>query len=282
MRTGMMGMMVLTAAIVLTIIVSWGLSTDVEEHTVTRYNQLADITGEFQTEKAPEYIDYDPIANYTGYYTAESVVGDTRYFDGVDFISSAPNTYRLVLKPTVNESQTLDLSTVTATGTKNILYWVTNSTTMRSVNYISLADYLAANNLSDLNVTLISDAGSYTSGGFFTFYRSADEFRTAYIKNPDLNGTLVYDEPSIPAALRPKYDASTIADPILYAKYDSSTRSVSMYYDTAGTNAAGIYSPSSVYILWNNDGFFGHIGTQTEYQIPPAEYMDPSKGVSLS
>ena len=93
-----------------TILGAWIMSMDVNETTVTKYNPLAEITGEFDKEQTPDFVEYNPSTNYTGYYTPDSVVGDNKYFDGVEYKESAPNNYRLNLQPITDSSATYTLS----------------------------------------------------------------------------------------------------------------------------------------------------------------------------
>lgn len=83
---------------------------DVNEDEVTKYRSLAEMTGEFQSEPVPEYTNYNPSTNYTGYYTDDSVIGDHTYFGGVDYESSRPNNYRLDIMPELMNSYTQDMT----------------------------------------------------------------------------------------------------------------------------------------------------------------------------
>ena len=84
-RQGMLGVAVLAVAIAGALIGAWVMSMDVEEREVINFSPLTDITGLFDTEMAPQFTDYSPSSNYTGYWTSTSVDGETRYFDGVDY-----------------------------------------------------------------------------------------------------------------------------------------------------------------------------------------------------
>ena len=80
-ENGRLGAMILVLGIVFAVLGSYVLSLDVQEHEVTKYEYVTDLTGLFETTQAPTFIDYNPSENYTGYYTSAS----KPYFDGVEY-----------------------------------------------------------------------------------------------------------------------------------------------------------------------------------------------------
>lgn len=82
---GKFGAVVIVLALIGTIVL--GYCTDVTkiEGVRTDYDYITDITGLFETEQVPEYIEYNPNSNYVGY--TGPVVYD---------VSSQPNNYRFV------------------------------------------------------------------------------------------------------------------------------------------------------------------------------------------
>lgn len=285
----MLGVAVLTVAIVGAIMISWAMSTDVTEQEVTRYNALADITGEFDSEKSPQYIDYSPSTNYTGYYTDDSVIGDKRYFDGVDYTESTPNNYRLNLPPTTDVSGTLNMSSQTPDDSPlTLLYW-TNTDTFyaKSTNHITFSAYAATITSAYDELYIVSSFTSYATGGFITFvpynYASGQQ-NNILMKDPSLTGPVHYrDEPNSQNYI--DIDDSRLHVPILAAKYDATTRTLELFYDREMTDSAGIYQPDKVWILWDPDSGEGfHLGstaTTRMLDFPNPSYMDPSQGVSL-
>jgi len=163
MQAGKLGVVVIMLALVGTILLSWTLSMDVNEVEVTKYNPLADMTGEFDREQTPEYVKYNPSTNYTGYYTDTSVIGGVKYFDGVSFTdSSTPNNFRVKANPTVYLDSSITLSDYSGDYpfddedyTVSYVYSSTeasngikNSKSSTSSVIVSLQSYLADMNLS--------------------------------------------------------------------------------------------------------------------------------------
>ena len=109
-RQGMLGVAVLAVAIAGALIGSWVMSMDVEEREVINSSPLTDITGLFDTEMAPQFTDYSPSSNYTGYWTPSSVIDNERYFDGVDYTpANRANNYRVNLPPTESHEGTVSM-----------------------------------------------------------------------------------------------------------------------------------------------------------------------------
>lgn len=109
-RQGMLGVAVLAVAIAGALIGSWVMSMDVEEREVTVYDPLTDITGLFDTDRAPQYTDYDPSSNYTGYWTNSTIIDGVRYFGGVDYTeSSRANNFRVNEPPIDSDHGTVTL-----------------------------------------------------------------------------------------------------------------------------------------------------------------------------
>lgn len=86
--TGKFGAVVIVVSLILTIVL--GYCTDVTKVEVDRtdYDYITDITGLFETEQVPDYIEYNPNSNYVGY------TGDIIYSP-----SNQPNNYRYVVAP---------------------------------------------------------------------------------------------------------------------------------------------------------------------------------------
>lgn len=86
--TGKFGAVVIVIALVLTVVI--GYCTDVTKVEVNRtdYNYITDITGLFETQQIPEYIEYNPNSNYVGYDS------NVRYAE-----SNQPNNYRYEVSP---------------------------------------------------------------------------------------------------------------------------------------------------------------------------------------
>jgi len=296
-RQGMLGVAIVAVAIASALMGSWIMSMDVEERSVTVYNPLMDVTGLFDSDLAPEYTEYSPTTNYTGYYTSSTIIDGVKYFGGVDYVeASRPNNYRLLLPPTSNTVTTVDLSQLTGDEDDDykMHYWTDNGTPSvngSSVEHLTIPELLTALSIEtsgNLQVTLMDPFSTqdYQSGGFITFITADmlmersnvfDTWYAFYMKDPSLTGQL--KEPVI------NYDkyipAADVTNPILAAVYDSTTNSVQLYYDVAMTEMAGTYTPDAVSICWQNSGFLGDSVYIDAKNFPPYSYMDPTKGVQL-
>lgn len=99
--SGKFGAIVVVLSIVLTIVIGYCSDVTKVEVEKTDYDYITDITGLFETEQVPEYIDYNPNSNYVGY--TGPVVYDT---------TSQPNNYRFIVQEgtTTNTSITVNSS----------------------------------------------------------------------------------------------------------------------------------------------------------------------------
>lgn len=285
MRSGMLGMAVLTAAIVGTIILGWALSTDVYEEEVTRYNPLADITGEFDTERSPDYIEYDPISNYTGYYTAAS----NGYFDGVNYTQSSPNNYRLNLQPTMLAADNYNVDSIASSESFYLDYWFTESGPMtkmigtpKAVTIPELATALGYSNYDQITITNAGNTIDYSdlSGAVLFIYSAMGDL------TPGSSNNIAIKNPSITTEINPHYPTTKWSYPILAATYNNQTKQVQLYSDNDLTQPVGVYTPSQVYLLYGTRGGAPlELGVSVyieSYDIPDSAYMDPSQGVTLS
>ena len=66
-KSGMLGLCIVTIALFGTILAGFCLDVDSQTRQVTNYEYVTDVTGLFDIGNAPEYIDYSPSSNYTGY-----------------------------------------------------------------------------------------------------------------------------------------------------------------------------------------------------------------------
>lgn len=109
--SGKFGAIVVVLSIVLTIVIGYCSDVTKVEVEKTDYDYITDITGLFETEQVPEYIDYNPNSNYVGY--TGPVVYDT---------TNQPNNYRFVVQEgtTTNTSITVNSSS-SYTVTSNFL-----------------------------------------------------------------------------------------------------------------------------------------------------------------
>lgn len=298
-QTGALGVVVVMIALVGMLMGSWVMSMDVTEEEVTKYNALTEIGGLFDSEKTPTFTDYNPSTNYTGYYTDVSVIGDDRYFDGVDFnVAGNPNNFRVQEMPTASVvDSNYDLDDLNPTDTVKVGFFYKNT---QQYN-----ERLMVDDANTMSISKVAEALGYTSGSvklimknaatpsdfsdlssYVVFYTSAmiagpGILNAAWMKDPSLTGTL---QQYSTGQLGIGYftDANQVSNPILAAKWDGI--SVTLYYDIELKNPAGTYTADSVFVAWG-----GSTGTATlddvvqleYYELPRPQYMDPSKGVVM-
>lgn len=288
-KPGMIGVLALMVALMGAILGSWALSTDVNDVERTTYTELTDITPLFGSDNAPQYTQYNPSANYTGYYTDSSIIGNVKYFAGVDFTQSArPNTYKLNLAPTGSTTGTADLSGVTsAVETLSLSYYETNSFPYGvDMSHLTIPELVTALNLSGYDTYVFKNPTQpidwTDTDSFITFTTptmvNPDNSRYYLMKNPLVTG-------EVPLTLGRNVPADTISNPILAASYDTLANRVTLYYDIDMTQKVNTFSPSDVNIFWGGANGYITFGNSIDYvgmSFAPDTYMDPSKGVELS
>ena len=262
-KNGYLGAFLVVIAVVMTIAGSYVMSLDMEETTVIKYRDSADLTGLFDAEEAPSYMPFNPSANQTGYYTDRT----TKYFDGVQAnTTTQPNKYPLNMAP----NNTIDfdhhsMEDLTSTGDYaiQIFYWPDNGTLkqVRNISMLSLADLITGLNLevsSPLPLTTYNkivlttaETPNYTQSESFITFVTADRLaggnalapKTVYMKNPALTGELE-------VSLGLTRDAAQTPDPILAVEWDKRGTYVNLYYDLERKVPAGVANPDEIYVLW--------------------------------
>ena len=106
---GMAGVCVTVLAIMGMILCGFALSVQESERVVTGYDYVTDVSGLFDYSEDPQYIPYNPSANWTGFYTT-----DPDITDGISYeISGAANSYPIKQETTqVGTSSTVNLSSI--------------------------------------------------------------------------------------------------------------------------------------------------------------------------
>lgn len=274
MTSGRLGILAVLVAIVGALGVSWIMSLDVTETEVTAYEYLADVTGVFETSEVPAYTDYNPSKNYTGYYTADSTVDGVRYFDGVNYTQSRPNTFKLNLQPIEFTTSTITMDGNEGRQLPTVFYY-TSSTHYETLRpyALTLAEFLTAYNLTGTGIyEIVSASDEYTTSGAVVPIMPASYFSSySYVAIPGVDeiygarGQLIEKTATVSLACR----------------YDSATGQATVYVDRDMTEMVGIYDETGVYVISEASGFIGK--TLTVTHIVPADptYLDPSAGVSL-
>lgn len=90
---GKLGAAVVVLAIMASILMGYFASIDGEERTYTDYNYITDVSGLFNYSDTPQYIEYDPASNYTGYYQNDVQMGGLNYT-----LSELANNFRITIE----------------------------------------------------------------------------------------------------------------------------------------------------------------------------------------
>ena len=106
-ESGMLGLCISMCAIMGMILSGFVLSVDEYDRTVTGYEYVTDVSGLFDYSDQPTFVDYNPSANWTGFYTSDQ--GTT---DGIDFTgrTEPANSYPINQENTQLAQTTMDLS----------------------------------------------------------------------------------------------------------------------------------------------------------------------------
>ena len=291
-KAGVLGVAVLMVAIVGTLMGSWIMSMDVEEEQVTKYDPLADIVGLFDSEQTPTFTEYNPSTNYTGYYTDVSIIGNTKYFDGVGYESSAPNNFRLNLAPTETVTDTKTLST-SGGGSGGIEFYIRSlveSDTKQINPYaLSVSSLIETWGYTDYQKVTVQNVDPDID---WYDYSDIDDSWVAIVPRAWLNivgpvSVVVFKNPDLSAQdLQTIYgDDFAYRNPTVSCEYNKSSNSVQIFYDNDMTQSAGVYSPDDVFILYGGssegDIDFGLTVNTAAYKVPNPTYMDPSAGVVM-
>lgn len=303
---GKLGVVVIILALTVAILGGWALSTDVQEVQVTKYNPIADITGLFEGTETPEYIEYSPSTNYTGYYTDSSVYNGTKYFDGVDFAeSNKANQYLLKLNPTVVSSGSVTLSDYTGTYPLDDedfslgFWWIDEDNGYERYHsnttgtLVSLSSYIQAMGITSGAFTIKSNSDIQDSDMEYGTQADADWIllttRASWYNNGSSYGCVVGTEEFIESR---GYTAGQIVNdrqinlPFLSCTVDLTTKMATLYTDNECENSFGVYSLDDVFLLYGGSGSGSlYINFDTTAEIDAATidtaYMDPSQGVEL-
>jgi len=291
------GVVVIMLALVGAVIGSYVMSMDVIEQEVTKYNPLADMTGEFEREQTPEYVEYNPSTNYTGYYTDDSIVGIKKYFDGVSFTDSIqPNNFVIQSKPTLSVLGTVDLNTVTGaqineghsayyayeydgetyaklTGRSSIVSLSDLISFLDPTNQYNAFVFKAADSMSAANPVPTSDC---TVDWCFFFADQQAVSSNLNLKGLGASGQLVPADSEYPP---------------LSAFVDKTTGLTTIYYDNDldQSKMLGTFSTSDCLVMFEYPTTHSYdlgliIGDTISYELlnmPNKQYMDPSAGVEI-
>lgn len=289
-ENGMLGLCISMCAIMGMILSGFVLSVDEYDETVTGYEYVTDVSGLFEYTDQPTFIDYNPAANWTGFYTT-----DPDIFAGVNYTATVDN--RANNYP-IKQPATQTPGTVTLQSS-----WTQMTPPYEGGEYPRTWGivYAATGNIYD--------------------YTSADDPSGDYTMNPNVTAlSTVVQNITIGDADRIRFDFSGSNGPVVslqsswtYQRLFFSTGVSITTHDTYTLNytetvdhiiielessIVRAYSSSgtqlwsgqaqNVAVAYNGESDGGHatvLGSSLSYVLledPPATYMDISQGVSLS
>lgn len=310
MKAGKVGILVIMISLAGMLGIGWFMSMDVVMTEKTVYNELTDITPLFGSEQAPEFTDYTPSTNYTGYYTDDSIINGTKYFAGVDYDSSArANTYALYSLEDVDVDQTVTLSTYSGTypftdPDTHITYVYMDPDTGFSRAHscttsttVTLASYITAMNLDEATnvVTIRSVANPASTDSVFGQLAEVDWVLFSLTNYWKETGGANFVNFATPEWFEHRHGEPGYIDPannmmynppIVACKADLDQQLVYFYLDKECTVQYGIFNLSDVIISYGGSGSnitninFGDTADVFAASIVKS-YMDPSKGVEM-
>lgn len=263
---GNAGLVVVIAAVLGTVLIGYVLTVDTSTETATEFEQTADITGLFTTTNQPEYLDYSPPENWTGFRS-----GAAYWLSGVEYITSVDANGNPKATPyIVPQQDRTALTSSQLTGgevqTGVLLYYGAHGSakTTAEPTRLALLDWITSLNLSSTTQTLdialalngpVLTRATVNSDGSMTALDTRIVRAVVELNDADKR-TVLYGSNDI---IEGTWTASQ-----LYFFYDSTV--------PVGSSVAGV--GTTTYVPGDTADWFGIIDMQIEY-------MDPSLGVKV-
>lgn len=287
-KAGYLGLCVVVLALFGSVIAGLVLNVDKVETTTTAYDYVTDITGLFDITDEPQYIDYDPASNYTGYVNTVNVNTNPT---GISFSqASVANNYRMPLTYTIantGPSGTLNnSSSYTQALTEMPTFSVFNAnrpsapsgyTVLKSQlvpsKVVSLYDFAVANfgtlsNYERITINLTAPSVGYPIVDAFynvlngtLWQKSSTQIKTIEINCADLTYKAYRAGDTVPYGTGSLYNAGLF--------YGNATQTTTMWNLN---DSYDVISNSELTLTW----------TSTLYYPPTYAYMIPSAGVTLA
>lgn len=279
---GMAGCMIVVVALLGSILAGFCLDVSKQTRPVTDYDYVTDVTGLFTIDQSPDYIQYAPSTNYTGYTDITSM----QYS-----ISATPNNYRIVLDPAPPASSSATLNSVTPSSLS--AKWLYGpGAVLGNSNVIQTGDYSSSQ---QCNGEL---TGAVTISTLITGMGLQNDYVT--LANPNSpNAILLHGDPS--TYMQYYSGGGTAVDRIWIfgnnecywdtIEYDPVTAICKVY---SGTTELFYESASKLHIAYsywynhssylNFDGYrgFGSTSITASYVGQPVySYINPAEGVAL-
>lgn len=284
-KPGYLGVSIVILSILGGILAGSLLNVDTSTVSSTKYEYQTDITGLFETTQDPQYIDFNPASNYTG-YTDATKLGYTTTAGASNYrIVSEYGTTSTGASVTIDDSVTLPQMTFYATdenGNKteytSIFGWLNDTDMLVPGKIANLYDWLGTYyTLADYQTITLNL--SYSGAFIATTYNETITtpaymirpvlnitYPTSITVNiPDLTATYTYDGATVSASLYDMficYGDSTEYDTTLYPPSGESVALSLSYTPTVSTAnqyaymapGDGVYLESGGYsVTWDND-----------------------------
>ena len=112
-KPGYLGVTIAVIALLGGVLLGSLLNVSSHDQSTTKYEYVSDISGLFDVSNEPQYIDFNPVTNYTGYTNATTDINDP---SGVLFDhSTISNNYRMITKLGTTEAGPSDTVNIYST-----------------------------------------------------------------------------------------------------------------------------------------------------------------------
>lgn len=180
--TGNAGFVVVIVAVLGTVLIGYVLTVETSTETVTDFEQTADITGLFSISTEPEYLEYSPPENWTGFRT-----GTGYWLAGVDYAASPRATPYIVPQQdrTASTAGQVTGNIIEVTSALWLGSWV--SVPVNNPKLVSLESVVEGLDLGDdiSKLEIWTASGGPIISGYDVTYQSVAPFNRYLAYNPD-------------------------------------------------------------------------------------------------
>lgn len=297
-RSGMLGVVVICIALAGALFGAYLAGIDTEEREYTAYEYLADMSGEFEYDQSPQFIDFDPNTNYIGYYSTDT--GDAFPQDKVDFVryEGGVNNYAIKLPDILlDEGTDVELDNFEVTGRVDLKTTQYYGTLEEDYHLCirpaiqTLAEFIA-DNLPDVTNTqkvhIKSPEAMFEPESGDRYFTADWIFITRAADWSDSNNRYKCCTPEY----KVQNPTTTLPIPCLSCKVNMVTHTVDRYYDNNYEQYCDTLDLSECKIVYGgvdrivptvNYAQF-HMSETFDYEVYKVleyVYMDPTRGVAL-
>lgn len=287
---GMLGLAVTTVAIMGTILMGFALSAETKTVQYDDWDYLANVSGMFDTDQTPQYIEYNPAANWTGFSTDK----DHRDTSGIEYTTSPnANLYPIKQQSTSSSFNTtlgdVDMpSPPTSTATFKSWGVVFNSTDTYKPIYGYNGDNVTCNKPNVATLKTIYDylGGSEydqlvisTGGSTYPIWSKASDWTESTWR---YNASGLIQTYTI-WTLNTDYPSTSIPT----GKITITTATMSASYTPDGGTAQALGNLEDIYLVFGGSGsgdgqyIIGSTFNGSKLTASTTIYMDPSQGVVI-